>query len=144
MLTKGQFRFLLLIYLALVVAGIFRALPERTPLTQVDVTMAKSNFGLQGLSDHQFALFMVWFFGAVLMAWLVGLISLALLWRPGVYIFLAAICAISVVEYLRHLKLTSGWLFYGGVELLFGLAIVAAVLFGPAKHLLQRHGDAGI
>ena len=56
--TKRQFRFLLLIYVALIVAGIFRALPQRTPLTSTDIVVAKSNFGLQGLSDHQFASFM--------------------------------------------------------------------------------------
>ncbi len=137
-LTKRQFRFLLLIYVALILAGIFRALPQRTPLTQADVAIAKSSFGLQGLSDHQFAVFMVWFLGVVLMAWLIGLISVFLLWRAGVYIFLAAVCARLVVEYLRHLTPTSGWSFYGGVELGLELVIVALALFGPAKHLFQR------
>ena len=57
------------------------AVPQRTPLTQTDIAIAKSSYGLRGLSDHQFAVFMVWFVGAVLLAWLVGLISLFLLLR---------------------------------------------------------------
>jgi len=137
-LTKGQFRLLLLIYVALIVVGVFVALPQRTPLTQIDVATAKSSYGLQGLSDHQFATFIVWFLGAVLAAWLVGLISLFLLWRPGVYIFLVAVCARLVVEYLRHLRPTSSWALYGGVEVGLELVIIAFALFGPAKHLFQR------
>jgi hypothetical protein len=143
-LTKRRFRFLLLIYCALILAGIFRAVPHRTPLTPTDVAVAKGSFGLPGLSDYQFAVFMVWFLGAVLMAWLVGLISLFLIWRPGVYVFLAAICARFVVEYLRHLTLKSGWSLYSGVEVLFELAIVAIALFGPAKHLFQRQREVPI
>ena len=137
-LTKRQFRFLLLIYMALIAAGIFRALSQRTPLTSRDVVVAKSNLGLQGLSDQQFACFMVWVIGAVLGAWLVGLVSLFFLWRPGVYIFLAAACGILAVGYLRRLRLTSDWALYGGVEVGLKLMIVAFALFGPAKHLFRR------
>lgn len=137
-MTKLQFRLVLLAYVALIVAGMFVALPQRTSLTQTDVAVAKSSYGLHGLSDRQFAVFMVCFLNAVLLAWLAGLVSLFLLRRPGVYIFLAGVCGIWFVEYLRHRTPTGGWSFYGPVEVLFELAIVALVLFGPAKHLFQK------
>jgi len=137
-MTKRQFRLLLLAYVALIVAGIFVALPQRTALTQTDVAIAKSSYGLHGLSDRQFAVFMVRFISAVLLAWLVGLISLFLLWRPGVFIFLAGVCGILIVEHLRHLTPTGGWSFYGAVEVFFEFAIAALVVFGPAKHLFQK------
>lgn len=143
-LTKRQFRLLLLIYVALIVVGVVIALPQRTHLTQAEVTEAKSSFYLQDLSDYQFARLMVWFLGASLMAWLVGLISLFLLWRPGVYVFLAGVCARLIIEYLRHLRFTSAWSFYGGVEVLLEFAIVAVAIFGPAKHLFQRQGEMRI
>jgi hypothetical protein len=139
--TKRQFRLLLLAYVALIVAGVFLALPQRTSLTQADVAIAKSSYGLQGLSDREFAVFMVSFISAVLLAWLVGLISLFLLWRPGVYIFLAGVCGILIVEYFRHLTPRGGWVFYGTVEVLLEFAIIALVLIGPAKHLFQRHAQ---
>ena len=142
--TKRQFRLLLFAYAALIVAGIFVALPQRTSLTQTDVAVAKSSYGLQGLSDHQFAVFMVCFISAVFLAWLIGLVSLFLLWRPGVYIFLAGVCGLLIVEYFRHLTPTGGWLFYGAVEVLLEFAIVALVLFGRAKHLFQRQRDVQI
>jgi hypothetical protein len=122
----------------LILAGACWAALHRTALTPKDVAAAKRGFGLPGLSDYQFAVSMVWFLGAVLMAWLVGLISLFLLWRPGVYIFLAGVCAIWVVQYLRH-RLTAGG-FYSGVEMGLEVVIVAFALFGPAKHLFQRQG----
>ena len=87
---------------------------------------------------------MVWFISAVLLAWLVGLISLFLLWRPGVYIFLAGVCGLLIVEYFRHLAPTVGWLFYGAVEVLLEFAIVALVLFGPANHLFPKQRDVQI
>jgi hypothetical protein len=107
-------------------------------IQSTDVGAAKASFGLPGLSDYQFAVFMVCFLSAVLMAWLVGLISLFLVWRPGVYIFLAGVCAIWVVEYLRHRFIAAG--FYSGVEMGLEIVIVTFALFGPAKHLFQRQG----
>ncbi len=136
-ITRFQFRLLLLAYVALIVVSIVVALPQRMSLTQTDVAIARSSYGLQMLSDHQFAVFMVWFIGAVLLAWLVGLISLFLLWRPGVFIFLAGACGILIVEYHRHLTPTAGWSFYSSVEVLLEFTIIALVLFGPAKHLFQ-------
>ena len=143
-LTKRQFRFLLLAYCALVIAGIFRALPQRTPLTSADMAAAKSSFGMERLSDSQFAFFMIWLLGAVLLAWLVGLISVFRLWRAGVYIFLISVCARLIIEYLRHRTVAGGWWLYGAVELLFEFAIVALALFGPAKHLFQRQREVQI
>ena len=93
---------------------------------------------MPGLSDHQFALFMVCFLSAVSIAWLVGLISLFFVWRPGVYIFLVGVCAIWVREYLRYGFIAGG--FYSGVEMGLEIVIVTFALCGPAKHLFQRHG----
>jgi hypothetical protein len=107
-------------------------------LTPTDVAAEKASFGLAALSDNQFAAFIVCFLTAVLMAWLVGLVSLFLVWRPGVYIFFAGVCAIWVTEYLRHRFLAGG--FYGGIEMGLEVVIVAFALFGPAKHLFSETG----
>jgi hypothetical protein len=115
---------------------------HRMPLTPADVAATKASFGLARLSDHQFALLMVCLTGAPLVAWLVGLISLFLIWRPGVYIFLAGVCCIWVIAYLRH-RLTAGGL-YSGVEMGLEIIIVTFALFGPAKHLFEKPGDGGI
>lgn len=81
---------------------------------------------------------MVCFISAVFLAWLIGLLSLFVFWRPGIYIFLAGVCGLLFVEYFRHLRPTSSWALYGGVEVGLELVIVAFALFGPAKHLFQR------
>src|SRR5664280_1221505 len=111
-LTKRQFRFLLLIYCVLIVAGLLRSLPGYTPLTTTDFVDAKRSFGLESLSDSRFRLFMIWLLGTVLVTSLVGLVSLFWFWRPGVYVFLAAVCARLVIEHLSHLTSTSGWWLY--------------------------------
>ena len=139
--TKRQFRFVLLIYCALILTGTVWAALHRTALTPTDVAAAKGSFGLPRLSDHQFGIFIVWFLGVVLATWLVGLVSLFLLWRPGVYIFLSGVCALWVVAYLKPGS-TVG--FYSGVELGLELLIVAFALFGPAKHLFRRQREERI
>lgn len=137
-ITKYQFWLLLLAYIAMLVVGVFVAVPQYTAPTQADNAIDKSRYCLQWLSDRQFAVFMIWFLGVPLMAWLVGLISLFFFWRPGVYLFLAGVCGRLVAEYLRHSTPTSGWLLYDGAELGLELVIVAFALFGPAKHLFQK------
>ena len=80
----------------------------------------------------------VWFLAMVLMTWLAGLVSLFLLWRPGIYIFLAGVCALRVVAYLKPGSRVN---FYSGVELASELLIVVFALFGPGKNLFRRPAE---
>src|SRR5437762_603905 len=142
--TKRQFRLLLVIYCVLILAGIFRFRLRHRPMTGSDVAALQIGFGLYGLSESQFVFFMLCLLATVLMAWLVGLISAFFLWRPGIYIFLASVCARLVIEHLRHLTPSSGWSLYGGVETIFEFVIIALALCGPAKDLFQRQRETRI
>jgi hypothetical protein len=137
-ITKPQFRILLLIYCALI-GAIFWAMSQRRSQTPIDVAAEKLRFGMPGLSDVQFTYLMICVLTVSFIAWLIGLISLFFLWRPGIYIFLVSICAIWTVEYVRLGHRAFG--LYSAAEMGLEIIIISFALFGPARHLFQRQGS---
>src|ERR1700722_7059567 len=141
-LTKKQFRLLLVVYCAFLLLGFWSPANVRRPLTHNVIAQTKEHFGMETMSDYHFGIFMICLLGTTIMAWLVGVVYLFLLWRPGLYFFVFGCCArvpIRMFELHPHASVGS-WRFYGLFEFIFELTIVALGLFGPAKHLFRR-GD---
>jgi len=140
LLSKRQFRLLLVAYCIFNVLGFMIVRGSPHGLTPELVHQAKANFHLVNWADADFALFMIWFLGTLIVAWLIGLIFTFLCWREGLYIFAFAVCARVIWELFlvpRHGSLLRGyWL--GWLALSFEAFIFVVALFGPAKHLFAR------
>src|SRR5262249_45376233 len=119
--------------------GFFLSPRHAGRMNSADVAAIQMSFGLYRLSESQFIVFMLILAGSALLTWLIGLISAFFLWRPGIYIFFVSVCARLIIE---HFDPFIRWGWYGAVEALFELVIVALALFGPAKHLFQRRREA--
>jgi hypothetical protein len=142
MLTKNQFRLLLVIYLAVSVLVYFWHPPQRIPLSPGELAEAKRRFGMETMTDENFALFMVWLLLTIMVARLIGFVFTFLLWREGLFIFPVAVCAGLVRQYVYYQRLSIAPL--GWVTLLLVASIVTLALFGPAKHLFQRKREKRI
>ena len=140
-LTKSQFRWLLVIYCAVVV-GMFAAQSITKPMIPESVVRAEKASDNEAFSEHGWpvgvsvGLMLV----GVLLAGLVGLVGMFFLWRPGLYIFFIAVCVRTLASPLAATwQAVTGWnSLFDDLGLLLEGVIFGIAFFGPAKHLFRR------
>jgi hypothetical protein len=141
LLTKAQFRWLLVLY-CLVVAMEFAVESNTKQLIPTSVLEAENASSGAALLRHgrpeQIAI--IASVAGVLVAGAVGLVAMFFLSRVGAYIFLIAVCvrtAMSPVLYPWHVS--TGWkTIFGETSMILEGAIFALIFLGPAKHLFGQ------
>ena len=126
-MNKGQFRWLLIIYVDVIVMALITEQYRHLLIHDVVIKMDPAYLSSGGL------IYLLISIGAGF----VGIIGMFCFWRPGRYIFLLSV-VMNLFLYPLFLswRAETGWhFFFSGIELTLEGAILTLALFGPAKHL---------
>ena len=146
-LTKSQFRWLLVVYFGVVVSSfvVDSITKPIIPESVVHAQRASDRELFSKLESPGNIVVPLALVGVLVLA-VVGLVGMFLLWRPGFYMFLVAVCirTIGPPPLLGAWYVHTGWSnMFTELGLLLEGVIFAVVFFGPAKHLFQR-SDANL
>jgi len=143
--TKAQFRSLLIVYCLLLVFALIAESVKNTIIPEVVMRMERASLRewLAGF-DKPAQISVLTVCVADLLANFVGLAGMFLLWRPGRFIFLGAVCVrmVSCLFFYTWQTETTWEMLFAELGLVMEGIIIASVFFGAAKDLFASESWA--